>query len=374
METNNYIPIAVHSPAYAGIIMQKLAAHGIKTKSENVTVGDRDIFIGVRISVPEKDAVQTIKIAESGSSPADVSMAKIAGTGGVLLIPVDFSDYSIPAGKAGFEFAVRLDMHPLIMHTFTAPVAQTQMAFPDSFPDSFSDEFQDAAVGMEIRTQTEKRMEVFEDNIKKLQNEGELSDIRFSTQVSQGLPEEVISEYCRVSPPGLIVMATRGKRRREADMIGSVTAEVLDTCRVPVFTVPENISFIGVENITRLIFFCNMDQKDIYSIDSLMSMFDCPKVDVTLIPVSDAPDESVKRKVNELQAFLSSKYPIAEFDAVTLTKKNFRQDLETTVESRGIQLLIVPNKKTNIFSRLFKPGIAHRILFERDMPMLALPV
>lgn len=217
-------------------------------------------------------------------------------------------------------------------------------------------------------------MEVFEDNIKKLQNEGELSDIRFSTQVSQGLPEEVISEYCRVSPPGLIVMATRGKRRREADMIGSVTAEVLDTCRVPVFTVPENISFIGVENITRLIFFCNMDQKDIYSIDSLMSMFDCPKVDVTLIPVSDAPDESVKRKVNELQAFLSSKYPIAEFDAVTLTKKNFRQDLETTVESRGIQLLIVPNKKTNIFSRLFKPGIAHRILFERDMPMLALPV
>ena len=93
-------------------------------------------------------------------------MAKIAGTGGVLLIPVDFSDYSIPAVKAGFEFAVRLDMHPLIMHTFTAPVAQTQMAFPDSFPDSFSDEFQDAAVGMEIRTQTEKRMEVFEDNIK----------------------------------------------------------------------------------------------------------------------------------------------------------------------------------------------------------------
>ena len=90
--------------------------------------------------------------------------------------------------------------------------------------------------------------------------------------------------------------------------------------------------------------------------------------------MSDAPDESVKRKVNELQAFLSSKYPIAEFDAVTLTKKNFRQDLETTVESRGIQLLIVPNKKTNIFSRLFKPGIAHRILFERDMPMLALPV
>ena len=101
METNNYIPIAVHSPAYAGMIMQKLAAHGIKTKSENVTVGDRDIFIGVRIRVPEKDAVQAMKIAESGSSPADVSMAKIAGTGGVLLIPVDFSDYSIPGRESG---------------------------------------------------------------------------------------------------------------------------------------------------------------------------------------------------------------------------------------------------------------------------------
>ena len=91
METNNYIPIAVHSPAYAGIIMQKLAAHGIKTKSENVTVGDRDIFIGVRISVPEKDAVLTRNFAESGSSPSYFSMTKLAGTGGVLLIPVDLS-------------------------------------------------------------------------------------------------------------------------------------------------------------------------------------------------------------------------------------------------------------------------------------------
>lgn len=374
METYNYIPIAVHSPAYAGMIIQKLSAHGIKTKTDNLTVGKREVFIGVRIRVPEQDAATAIKIAESGSSPADVNLAKTAGTGGVLLIPVDFSDYSIPAVKAGFEFAVRLNMHPLIMHTFAAPLGQAQTSFADPFTDNLTDELQDAAAGMEMRRQSELRMHAFREKIRKEQEQGNLSDIKFSTQVSQGLPEEVISEYCKVSPPGLIVMATRGKRRREADMIGSVTAEVLDSCRVPVFTVPENISFIGVENITRLIFFCNLDQKDIYSIDSLMAMFDCPKVDVTLIPVSDAPDATVERKVNELQAFLSSKYPIAEFDAVTLTKKDFRQRLESTVESKGIQLLIVPNKKTNIFSRLFKPGMAHRILFERDMPMLALPV
>ena len=37
-------------------------------------------------------------------------------------------------------------------------------------------------------------------------------------------------------------------------------------------------------------------------------------------------------------------------------------------------LIIVPNKKKNIFSRFFNPGVAHKVLFQTDIPMLVIPV
>ena len=227
---------------------------------------------------------------------------------------------------------------------------------------------------MEMRRISQKRMEKFKNEVLLLQKEGELTDIGFSTETAMGLPEEVIKEYSKITPPGLIVMATRGKNRREADMMGSVTAEVLDSCRVPVFTVPENISFVGVENITRLVFFCNLDRSDAASVDSLMTMFDCPVVDVTLVPVSEGTDATLRHRMETLCSMLTAKYPLASFSIELLGKKDFREQFQQLVDRRQIQLLIVPNKKSNIFSRLFKPGIAHRMLFERDMPMLALPV
>ena len=43
-------------------------------------------------------------------------------------------------------------------------------------------------------------------------------------------------------------------------------------------------------------------------------------------------------------------------------------------KDENIQLIAVPNKKLSIFSRLFNPSIAHRVLFQTDTPMLVVPV
>ena len=39
-----------------------------------------------------------------------------------------------------------------------------------------------------------------------------------------------------------------------------------------------------------------------------------------------------------------------------------------------IDLMVVPNRKKNVFARLFNPGIAHRVLFHFDIPMMVVPV
>lgn len=338
---------------------------------EDFCVGRSAVSVGAKVSVSEADLPIAIKISESGQSLPGLGDKASGGPKGTVLIPVDYSHYSMLAIKAGFEFARRLNLHPRLLHTFAVPLASSRQT---GFTDSFTSELPDMQQAEMMRAQAQMQMKELRRKIDTAQHENSIPSISYSISIAEGIPEEVILEYTKVSPPVLIVMATRGKSRREADLIGSVTAEVLDSCRVPVFTVPENITFIGVENITRLLFFCNLDRQDSLSIDSLMRMFDYPRVDITLVPVTEKGSESDNVKIRKLAQELGERYPLSTFHSFIFRKDSFREDLERTVSAQQIQLLIVPNKKTNIFARLFKPGIAHRILFERDMPMLALPV
>ncbi len=362
------ISFAIHSHVVAEYMRSRLVAHGLRCETSQIKVSDSLIL--TELKVERSRLAEAVRLCESGLDYADEVCITERTKGKTLLIPVDFSEHSMLAVRAGFEFAVRLDMDPLLMHSYAAP----RLSSPLSFAEGLDDMAETAVLSGEFRHTAEREMQILSSKIRRMQTSGMLPDLQFSTNVCQGIPEEAISDYCRVNEPGLIVMATRGKSRREAEMIGSVTAEVLDNCRVPVFTVPENITFVGVENINRLIFFCNLDRQDILSFDSFMSMFDCPEVDVLLVPVSEKSVDSMKGKTDDLRRFLEQKYPVASFHAEIFDRQNFRMQLEKAVEQQGTQLLIVPNKKTNIFSRLFKPGIAHRILFERDMLMLALPV
>jgi nucleotide-binding universal stress UspA family protein len=40
----------------------------------------------------------------------------------------------------------------------------------------------------------------------------------------------------------------------------------------------------------------------------------------------------------------------------------------------NIDLIVVPNKRKNVFARFFNPGLAHRILTNADLPLLVIRV
>ncbi len=364
--------LGLHSLDYAAKLVENMILNGLQAKIRPVKIEFSSMGFGM-VMIAKSDLEKAIIYMET--SPMKRKKERFAksnvghGTR-LLVIPVDFSSYSYLAVTAGFDFAVRLNLHPIILHSYAPSVLATSAGFTDS---SHRD-LPDSVMGSEVEKKAELRMAEFCRDLREKQYKGELINVNFSSFVAQGLPEELIAEYCREVSPEMIVMATRGRQRRQSELIGSVTAEVIDTCRVPVFTVPEHLTFNGVAAIKRLLFFCNLDHQDERSIDWLMSMFDKPEVDIFLVPVSEGSDDSLSQKMTNLKEGISQKYPQARFIFEIPPRRNFREKLEIIVEEKDIQLFIVPNKKTNIFSRLFKPGIAHKILFEKDIPMLALPV
>lgn len=376
---DRFITLVIHTYDRAVSLRKILEGHGIEVKFENLVITGAQIASGVRVKISEKNLPLALKITESGES---YSMAKVemkmAGTIGNILIPIDFTPNSMLACRVGLELAKRLSLHPVLIHSYVTPYFGGNLSFSDAAdvlePGIAGNEIVEMQAERDLRSECEKQMNDFRRKIEDAQADGHLPRMKFSTSVSEGVPEEVIAEYCRLTPPALVVMATRGKSKKEEDLVGSVTAEVLDNCRVPVFAIPENYHFTSVESIRKLVFFCNLDQHDIVSVDTLMRMFDYPEVEVTLVPVNERAGKGIKNKVEALCEYFNNNYPTAKFSNEIFQPKTFRTEFEEFVKRSGVELLIVPNKKKNIISRLFNPGIAHKLLFERDMPMLALPV
>ena len=376
-ETNEMITLVIHTPERAGILKGILESHGLAVVLEDFLVSKSTLRVAERVKINQEDLPLALKILESGDNYSAASIAlKMAGMSGNLLIPVDFSDSSLISVGMGLSLAKRLSVHPVIMHSFVAPLFSPNPFSdqPDSPEENLAESLDEVEAMKDLRAAAHKRMKAFKDKILELQNAGKMPDVKFSTSILEGVAEEVILNYCSQTPPMLVVMATRGVEKKEEELIGSVTAEVLDSCRVPVLTVPDNHPGLPISEIKRLMLFCNSDQHDLLAVDTLMRMFDYPECDVTLVPAAEKRKSVANNRLEDLCAYFNNTFPSATFKVSFPDNKDFRKDIDRIIKEQDIQMLIVPNKKTNIFSRIFHPTIAHRFLFERDMIMLALPV
>lgn len=379
MNGEKYITLAIHTYSHAVNLRRILESHGMEVHLEKLVITGSDIASGVRVKIKESDLPLALKIMESSETFPSVKMEmKLDGTSGNVLIPVDFSPNSILACRVGFDLAKRLSLHPVVLHAYATPYFNGSLAYPDGMNDELSPIVGEGEVEIQtdinLLAENKRMMSSFKKKLEQEIKERRLTDAEFSVTLSEGIPEEVILEYCKMTPPALVVMATRGVSKKGEELVGSVTAEVLDSCRVPVLSIPENLDFVSIDAMTRLVYFCNLDQHDIISIDTLMRMFSYPEVEVTLIPVNDRAGDDVASKVNMLSDYFNKNYPSAHFLSEVFPSKTLLEDYANFESQHSIQLMIVPNKKKNIFSRLFNPGIAHKLLFERDTPLLALPV
>lgn len=292
-----------------------------------------------------------------------------------VLIPVDFFRLSFDAVRLGFQFARRLGSRPVIIHAYSPVYLPEEPPVYDSFDFTEADQLVESEL---VQTDVEKGaklgMKQFAKKVDAWIGQGKIPSLVYDKVVMQGVPEDVIRSYARANSPSMIVMATRGKNKKEHDFLGSVTAEVIDTCRLPIFTVPENPNSVSVDDIERIAFFCNLDASDAESLKYLMDFFAPSVLDILLVPVPKKTDVRSDEMLTEFLQQCARLYPSSSFQKATIPEKDFRENVENCIAQQKIQLLVVPNRKTNFFTRIFNPSLPHRVLFERDIPMLALPV
>lgn len=369
------ITLAIHTYERAQSLKDLLEREGIDTVIHNVNLSKPEISSGVRVRIYEGDLPLALKIIEQQdiiTQPHKVlSHKKNSKDTPHILIPIDFSEYSLKACAIGFDFANKLGAKVVLFHSYVS------MNFSGGLPfssESYSSDIVDMEDNKELDKISQSKMRAFCNKIRSEINDGTLPAADFKSTITEGVPEDAIIEQAKQIHAILIVMGTRGKDKKEAELIGSVTAEVLDAGKFPVFTVPENITINNIYNIKKVIFFSNMSQQDLISFDTFVRLFSRHSLYVTIVPIFEKKPQKVDERNKALLDYSTEHYPNFEFSIKTFKDEKFIKDFDKYIQEENIDLIIIPNKKRNIFARLFSPSIAHKMLFHSDTPMLVVPV
>lgn len=401
---NEKITIALHTRAHAERLKKLLKKEGIEVDINPVELprklSDMPVALDINISdIPsalriienlEIFSLEEPKLSKVESKPRitakDIILGKTAKdlimgkkTVGrrqklTILLPVDFSEYSFMAARLAFLLAKRHGAGIVILHAFMLPSPTDNLSLsPDTPAYEPSDMDLDLTLEQTARAQMDNFAAKLRDNIK----DGIIPPVKFETEILEGLPENVINDYARDHDPLLIVMGTRGSVKKERELMGSITAEVLDTCRTPVFTVPETSKTLNPQLLKEVVFFCNLDDDDITAVNRLTSLFPDSTFHITFIHIESRRDKlsifTSDSTLKRLSRYCKSKFPSHTFSTIEMQPKDVK-DFFTSGSLKKVNFIVIPNKRRLALARFFNPSLAHRLLFHTDIPMLVVPV
>lgn len=375
MEEDRLITVAIHTYDHAVALKNMLEREGVTAVLHNVNLSTPVVSSGVRVRIKESDLPQALRIIENSEifAPKKDCAQTSDDAEPIILVPVDFSDYSMKATVMAFDVAYRHKARIMLLHSFINPALSKRVQLTDSFSFELAESQE---VGNALMRAARITMDLFETQLRQRIKDGEIPPVKFSNLITEGVPEDVINETAKTLSPILIVMGTRGADRKEEELIGSVTAEVLDSCKFPVFSIPENISLERVSDISHLIFFSNLEQEDLLAIEAIYRLFVHTHLEITIVHVPGKKElsSSDRKAIKSLVEYCRNHYPSFTFNSDEIALGTLGDDYRRIAREHKVNLVALPNKKRNVFFRFFNPSLAHRLLLHADIPMLVIPV
>lgn len=372
------VTLAILTYSKAQILKSVLENEGIEAYIHNVNLIQPVISSGVRIRIKESDLPHALEIVESSAWLAsDVVDEKTEDADGdnnkQILIPIDFSSYSLKACSVGFQIAAHSNAKVVLMHVYFNPIymPSLQYATDGYHVPTFTNE--DAGVRGLIE-HTHKQLNQFTQQVDEKIKSGEYPPIEYTCILHEGIPEEEILRYAKQQKPLLVVMGTRGESQKDLDLIGSVTAEVIDRCPTFVYAIPENAPVKSFNAIRKVALFTGFDQRDLIAFDTLMRTFKNYDFKISLIHLNTHEDRRTWNEVKlaGIKEYFKKQYPKLEINYSQVEGDHFLNNLDKYVREEEIDMLCITNYKRNIFAQLFNPSIARRMVFHSNTPILVI--
>jgi nucleotide-binding universal stress UspA family protein len=369
--SDKLVTVAIHTYEKAHILQTILESEGIPSVAQGVSIIQPTARGNMRVRINESNLPEALQIIESldlstyveDEKPAEKPLTQD------VLIPVDFSDYSLTACEFGFRLAEDLNCTVKLLHAFFLPTYPATAAFSDTFQMQAADK----NLIWDLKKNIEKEMQKLVEEIEARRAKNLLPKVEYSTILVKGLAEEEVIEYSKKIRPVAIVMGSRGKHAGELDLIGSVTAEVIESCRTPIFVVPEKTSAANLSEMKKIVFLTNFQAREFKALEIMMKFLKPYPIKMYLAHIAKKEDVWNEIKLSGFQKHLAELYPNlqTEYKLIDYTER-LEVVLENFVHKNDIDMITMSSSRRNIFARMFNPGIARRMLFHSDTPLLVI--
>ena len=366
------VTLAILTYTKALILKNVLENEGIETYIHNVNQIQPVVSSGVRLRIKESDLPRALKITESSTwlseSIVGEKEPKTENKSNKILIPVDFSNYSMKACEFAFNLAKTENAEVILLHVYFTPIYASSLPYGDVFNYQVGDEETVKTIIHRVHSD----LNTLSAKIKEKIVSGEFPDIKYSCILREGNPEDEILRYSKVERPIVIIMGSRGKNQNDIDLIGSVTAEVIDRSRVPVLAIPENTPFKQFSEVKRIAFITNFDQRDLIAFEAFFNTWKSFHFSVFLIHLTESKDTWNEIKLAGIKEYFHKQYPGLEIHYDVVMNNNLLKGLDQYIKDNQIDIITLTSYKRNIFARLFNPSIARKMIFHSDTPLLVI--
>lgn len=368
------VTLAILTYAKAQILKNVLENEGIEAYIHNVNQIQPVVSSGVRLRIKESDLPRALKITESSAwlseNVVGEEETKVEKESNIILIPVDFSNYSLKASEFGFNLAKTENAEVIMLHVYFTPIYASSLPYGDVF--NYQSQISDEETARTIIQKVHSDLNNLSDKIKEKIASGEFPNVKYSCILREGIPEEEIIRYAKEHRPKIIIMGTRGKNQKDLDLIGSVTAEVIDRSRTAVLAIPENTPFKEFSEVKRIAFITNFDQRDLVAFEAFFNAWKSFHFSVSLIHLTDSKDTWDEIKLAGIKDYFEKQYPGLEIHYDIVMNDNLLKGLDQYINDNQIDIITLTSYKRNIFARLFNPSIARKMIFHSDTPLLVI--
>ena len=369
-DKHKLVTVAIHTYQKAQILKTILESEGIEAYIHNVNLLQPMVSAGVRVRINEVDLPRALDIIENvrfDELEVEAETKKVKKK--EILVPVDFSEFTLKTCEFAFGLAKEVDCDIKLMHVYFSSFYPTSIPFGDTFT------VQPTAEGMykDIHENVEKQMKSLIGKLNARIAEGVIPDIDYSYTLREGLPEEEVVSYSKKIRPYAIVMGTRGSNKKEQDLIGSVTAEVMEGCKTPIFAIPENSHLLSMSTMKNIVFLTNFQEREFLALATLMEFIKNYPIRISFVHVAKKEDRWNEIKLTGLNNYFKEHYPNITTDYTVVDgNEGIPEALEKFVNDNTIDMISMSSSPRNIFARMFNPGIARRMLFHTNTPVLVI--
>jgi len=365
-----FVTIAIHTFSMAQVIKGHLEAEGVECYLKDINIIHSAVPGGVKVRVSSKNLEKALRIVEKvnekirdenkDSLEEDYNNKHVQK----ILVPIDFSDYSINACKYAVGLAEKLNAEIKLLHVYYNPVVNSMPLTDTYYYQVNMDE-----IIREIELRAKQNMEKFYGDLKDKLEKDKIQGVKIDYALVRGIAADEIVEMSKAYKPEVVVIGTRGQGEKENDLIGSVAVKVIENTKVPILAIPEDAIYLGINTI-NIMYATNFDESDNMAIRKLMNIISSFDFRLFCVHISNLESKLWdKAKMNNFKSNLKKDYKDYEIECSNIEEEDFLIGIQEYIREKKIDILAMVTHKRNVLAKLLNPSLAKKIFFHSNIPL-----